>query len=129
MKTHTESIPAAVSLAYAAIMRSEVFRCDGPAIDLPRALTLLARAVHGRELPESVWSLGDYTESPLGDLLVGAYWSLTEWHAGQWSPSYAALCAVGTVFKPGCTSGPEPDSPEAAAYELCNEWFAAHPNQ
>ncbi len=124
----TKSYPAAVALAYRAIMNSEVFRTDGKPIDLPRALTLLGNAVHGRELDEFVWSsLGEFTEAPLGDLIVGAYWSLTEWHGGQSSPSYAALCSLGQVFSPGCTSAPEDDEPEATAYELVNAWFESHP--
>ena len=47
--------PAVVTLAYNAIMRSNVFKTDGPSIDLPRALTLLGRALHKRELPEGIW--------------------------------------------------------------------------
>jgi hypothetical protein len=124
----TKSYPAAVSLAYHAIMRSEVFRTDGNPIDLPRALQLLGKAVHGRDMDEFVWSaMGECTEAPLGDLIVGAYWALTEWHAGQSSPSYAAMCALGRVYSPGMSSGPEPESGEADAYELINAWFANHP--
>jgi len=126
----TESYPAAVVRAYEAIMNSTVFLATGKPIDLPRALTLLGNAVHGRELDEGAWStIGEHTEAPLGDLIVGAYWSLSEWHAGQSSASYAALCSLGQVFSPGCTSGPEPDSCEAIAYELCNAWFETHPRQ
>jgi hypothetical protein len=122
--------PAAISLAYHAIMRSEVFRLNGPHIDLPRALYLLGLAVHRpAELPEFIFDMGDCLNCTLGDLIAGAYWSLTEWHAGQASRSYAALCALGQVFKPGMTDGPEPDSGEATAYEMVNEWFATHPKQ
>lgn len=126
----TKSYPAAITLAYNAIMASEVFRTDGKPIDLPRALRLLGEAVHSHETDEFIWSsLGEFTEAPLGDLIVGAYWSLTEGHAGQSSPSYAAMTALGQVFSPGCTSGPEPDSGEAAACELVNAWFESHPKQ
>jgi hypothetical protein len=126
-----KSYPAAIVLAYNAIAKSEVFRTDGKPIDLPRALTLLGNAVHSHETDESIWScLGEHTEAPLGDLITGAYWSLTEWHAGQSSPSYAALCALGQVFSPGpCASGPEPDSCEAIAYDLIGQWFESHPHQ
>lgn len=125
-----KTIPAAIGITYRAIMNSEVFRLDGKPIDLPRALRLLGNAVHNHETDEFIWSaLGEHTEAPLGDLIVVAYWSLTEWHAGQSSPSYAAMCALGTVFSPGCSSAPEPDSPEYSAYELIGEWFAAHPLQ
>jgi len=120
-----KSYPAAIVLAYNVIMRSAVFRTDGKPIDLPRALSLLARAVHGRETDESIWScLGEHTEAPLGDLIIGAYWALTEWHAGQFSPEYAALCELGKVFPPGRTSGPEPGSGEAVAYEMIDAYFA-----
>jgi len=115
--------PAAITLAYNAIMRSEVFRNDGPQIDLPRALALLGDAAHNRETQEAIWSdLGEFTEAPLGDLIVGAYWALSEWHGGQGSPTYAALCSLGQVFSPGCADGPEPDSSEFTAYELVSSW-------
>jgi hypothetical protein len=126
----TKSYPAAITLAYNAIISSEVFRIDGKPIDLPRALRLLGKAVHSHETDEFIWSsLGEFTEAPLGDLIIGAYWTLTEWHAGQSSPSYAAMCSLGQVFSPGHASGPEPDSSEAIAYELIDQWFKNHPNQ
>lgn len=118
--------PSAIVAAYTAIIESEVFRNNGPAIDLPTALIELGNAVHENETDEFIWSsLGEHTEAPLGDLIVGAYWSLTEWHAGQYSPEYAALCALGQVFSPGMTSPPKPEDggAELAAYELCNAWF------
>lgn len=120
MKTY----PDAITRPYWAIMQSRVFRTDGPDIDLPAVLIDLANACHAEETDEFIWSdLGGHTEATLGDLLIGAYWSLTEWHAGQWSDTYAALCAIGRVFRPGCTNGPEPESGEATAYELINSYF------
>lgn len=65
---------------------------------------------------ETIWHLGEFGEYTLDALLVGAYWHFTEWHAGQWSSSYAALCAIGRVFNPGMTDGPEPDSSEYYVY-------------
>lgn len=116
--------PETIVAAYNAIMESEVFRLDGPDIDLPAALITLAKAVKSEETDEFIWSgLGEHTEAPLGDLIAGAYWSLSEWHAGQSSTSYAALCALGAIFSPGCASGPEEESGEASAYEMCNQWF------
>lgn len=122
MKSH----PAAIVLAYNAIMRSAVFRTDGKPIDLPRALSLLARAVHTHETDECIWtSIGESEECALGDLIVGAYWAMTDWHAGQSSPEYAALCALGQIYSPGpMTSGPESDSGEVIAYELISAYFA-----
>ena len=115
--------------AFNAILNSACFRLDGPEIDLPEALITLANAIHENETDESTWSLGEFLECDLGSLLIGAYWALSEWHGGQWSPEYAAMCAIGRVYRPGCgANGPEPDSSEATAYETCNEWFAArHP--
>jgi hypothetical protein len=52
---------------------------------------------------ESIWYIGEYGACSLADLIVGAYWHYTEWHAGQWSKGYAALCALGRVFDPGMT--------------------------
>lgn len=111
-----------ISRLYNRIMQSEVFLLNGKPIDLPQAIIALTNAVHSYD-GEIDWYLGEGTEAPLGDLIVGAYWALTEWHAGQSSDSYAALCALGQVFSPGCNSGPEPDSGEAAAYELVCQWF------
>jgi hypothetical protein len=117
--------PAAVSLAYHAIMRSDVFVLNGPPIDLPRALYLLGRALHERELPEHIWgSLGEFSDACLGDLVVGAYWSCSEWYNGQASDTYAAFCSLGQVFSPGMTSCPEPDASEFTAYELIGKWFS-----
>jgi hypothetical protein len=118
------SYPAAVTLAYNAIMRSSVFRTDGPAINLPRALALLGQAAHKYELPEGVWGcLGEGSDACLGDLIVGAYWALSEWHGGESSDTYVALCSLEQVFNPGMTNAPEPDESEFTAYELVCNWF------
>lgn len=123
MKT---SYPAAVTLTYSAIMRSNVFTLNGPAIDLPRALRLLGEVVHRYELPEGIWdSLGESSDARLGDLIVAAYWSCSEWHDGQFSPTYAALCSLGQVFSPGMACSPEPGDSEFTAYEQINKWFEA----
>jgi hypothetical protein len=121
----TTSYPAAVTLAYNAIMRSDVFRLNGPEIDLPRALSLLGQALHRHELTEGVWSLGEGSDACLGDLIVGAYWACGEWHGGQASDTYAALCSLGAIFSPGMTNAPESEDSEYIAYELVCEWFKA----
>ena len=127
MKTYPETI----TRPYWEIMKSSVFRTDGPAIDLPAVLAELGNAIADEDTSgdeyDYIWSsLGEHTEAPLGDLIVGAYWALTEWHGGQHSPEYAAMCALGLVFSPGCTGPPQGDdeSPESAAYELIGQWFA-----
>jgi hypothetical protein len=117
--------PAAVSLTYNAIMQSDVFRLDGPSIDLPRALTLLGQALHKYELPEGIWcSLGEFSEACLGDLVAGAYWACSEWHGGQFSDTYAALCSLGQVFSPNMSDAPDPEESEFTAYELIGKWFS-----
>lgn len=116
-----------IERAFHRIMRSSMWRTDGEAINLPAALIELGNAVADNETDESTWSLGgESLNCDLGSLIVGAYWSCTGWHAGQSSDSYAALCALGRVFSPGMTSGPEPDSSEFIAYETCNEWFRSN---
>lgn len=110
---------------YDSIMASEVFRLDGPAINLPEALMNLANAVHADESDEIDWYMGEHTEACLSDLLPGAYWALTEWHAGQNSETYAAMCAVGQVFNPGMTSRPQSSDDDSCfdAYQSIGGWF------
>lgn len=115
-----------IERAFFRIMRSAMFRTDGKEIDLPAALIELGNAVADNDTDESTWSLGEFLDCDLGSFFVGAYWSCSEWHAGRSSDSYAALCALGRVFSPGCTSGPEPDSADMDAYEACNSWFQSH---
>ena len=128
MKTTIESQLAIVAEKHDAIASSDIFRTDGKPIDLPQALIDLCEAVdavdHTDDATEFMWdSIGEHTEAPLGDLIVGAFWTLTEWHAGQSSPEYAALSALGNVFSPGCGCGPEPESGEATVYEMLSAWF------
>lgn len=78
----------------------------------------LANAVHDYQGDsDDLWYIGEYGACSLADFLVGAYWHYTEWHAGQASQSYVALCAIGQVFSPGM-SGPEDENP---AYQALNE--------
>ena len=119
--------PAAITLAYNAIMRSDVFKLNGPSINLPRALALLGQALHKYELQEGIWEgLGEFSEACLGDLIVGAYWACSEWHGGQFSNSYAALCSLSQVFSPGMSDAPDLEGSEFTAYELIGEWFKAN---
>lgn len=109
---------------YEEIMASEVFRLNGPKIALPEKLIELAQAIQAEN--ETDWNMGEFTEAPLSELVVGAYWALTEWHAGQWSESYAALCALGEIFQPGMSTAPDEDDPAFTAYELVNKWFESN---
>jgi len=74
------------------------------------ALITLANAVHNySDETEELWYIGEDDHISMDDLIVGAYWHFTEWHGGQWSKGYAALCALGTVFSPNMSSV-EPDN-------------------
>lgn len=65
------------------------------------ALIKLADTLATTETDESVWYIGECRTCCLDDLIIGAYWHYTEWHAGQYSKSYRALCALGQIFSPG----------------------------
>lgn len=102
------------------ITRSAVFRLDGDRIDVAAELQALAEAVHS-DTDSIEWDHGSESGASLGDLIVGAYWAMTECHGGQASPEYASLCALGRVFSPGrSATGPCPDSAEYDAYhDIC----------
>lgn len=114
--------PATTEAIFDSIMESSIFRLNGPKIDLCQALIDLCAAIKAEE--ETNWSLGECGECTLDSLLVGAYWSLTEWHAGQNSAEYAALCAIGSIFSPGSTSTPSEDDNEFIPYSAIGEYFA-----
>lgn len=100
-----------------AIVEKALTRVDST-LDYPRtieAIEKLANVTAETETDENVWYLGDFGYS-LYSILVGSYWHLTEWHGGQWSATYRAMCAVGVLFNPGCTNGPEPESCEMDVY-------------
>lgn len=85
---------------------------------LTDAIDLLARIVHDYPSDsDDIWYIGEFSSCTVDSLIVGAFWHYTEWHDGQRSPSYKALCSLGTVFHPGMTDGPEPDSPEYDCYK------------
>ena len=63
-------------------------------------LIVLANAVDAFEgETEEIWYIGEGYEC-LDDIITGAYWHLTEWHGGQASKSYAAMCALGSIYSP-----------------------------
>ena len=93
------------------VIDRSLFRIN-PTLDYSRitqALTKLANELTESDTDETVWCIGESGSCMLGDLIVGAYWHYTEWHKGQFSDEYAALCALGQVFSPGM-SGPEDDN-------------------
>ncbi len=82
---------------------------------------LLADKIHDYEGDNEDWLyLGEFDVTP-DSIMVGAYWHLTEWHRGQESASYRAMCQIGQVFSPGMSDGPEPDSSEMDFYQALNE--------
>jgi len=81
--------------------------------ELPQAIIRLCESINNyadEHDSEMLWYIGECTESALSDFIVGAYWHYTEWHGGQNSDSYAALCALGAIFQPGMTCPPDDDS-------------------
>ena len=114
--------------AFDAIMGSDIFRLNGPRIDLCAALEELAEAVHAEPEDSDGWIyLGEFSECTCADLIVGAYWALTEWHGGQWSDEYRAMCALSKVFSPGMSSAPteEDGGGEFEAYRAVGDYFQA----
>ena len=112
---------------YFRVIDRSLFFIDGT-LDYDRltaAITTLATLVHefdgDTDESESMWYIGEYGNCCLSDLIVGAFWHYTEWHGGQWSTGYAALSALGQVFSPGMTCGPEPDSCEYDVYVQMND--------
>ena len=104
-----------------AIVERAITRTDST-LDYPRtleAIERLAKEVSETETGVDVWYLGECTYS-LDSILVGSYWHLVEWHAGGSSDSYRAMCAVGSIFKPGFADGPEPNSCELDVYVELN---------
>ena len=75
---------------------------------------------------EELWYIGEHGYmGGIDNLIVGAYWHYTEWHGGQWSQGYAALCALGRVFSPNM-SMLDNDSPEYMTYEALEALAQRH---
>ena len=86
-----------------------------------RALELLGIAVNEYPGETEDWLYINDCSYGSEAFIVGGYWHLTEWHSGQWSDSYRAMSALGTVFSPGMTDGPEPESCEQDIYEMLEQ--------
>ena len=70
------------------------------------AIILLADQVHNFEGDSTeLWHIGECGACCLDDLIIGAYWHYTDWHKGQYSKEYEALCALGRVFEPNMSTG------------------------
>ena len=120
-------VSASTVAAFDTIARCSIFRTDGADIDLPAALIALADAVKGEDDDNDSWLyLGESSDCSCSDLIVGAYWALTEWHAGQYSDTYRALCALGGIYSPGMESAPTDDESSAYwPYKAISDHFAA----
>ena len=70
-------------------------------------------------------TVGQDSECDLCSLFIGSYWHLADHHSGQGSDSYRVLCKVGEVYKPGCCSGPQPETMEQDAYEMMERLYLA----
>lgn len=128
MDTHTAEHTPTLKEAYERIMASRLFRTDGEIIKLSQAFIDLVAAIKNEDTDSINWEMGDCTEACLSDLVVGAYWAFTECHGGQDCITYAALCALGTVFQPGCTGPPKsPEEGEWVAYEQVTFWLLNNP--
>lgn len=83
--------------------------------ELAEKFTELANLINAYEGDNDDWLYeGEGNECQLSDMLVGAYWHYTNWHSGQDSDSYAALCALGEVYQPNMAQPPaeEPEEDE-----------------
>lgn len=87
------------------------------------AIALLANTVREEETEEDVWSIGEFDMATLDSLLIGAYWFFSDYHSGQNSDEYAALCAIGEVFNPGISGGVEEDTTEKCVYKAFEDLF------
>jgi hypothetical protein len=67
---------------------------------ITETITRLANMIADSETSEETWWIESTYLCGLEDVITGAYWHYTEWHRGQDSPEYAALCALGKVYSP-----------------------------
>jgi len=81
------------------------------------AFKRLCEELSSVETDESVWQIGEFEAADLGSLLVGTYWFLSDYHSGQDSEEYEALCDAGDIYSPNMATGPEPDSSEELVYQ------------
>ncbi len=88
---------------------------------ITETITRLSNLITDSETDESTWWMGGDSYVGLADLIAGAYWHFTEWHAGQSSQGYEALCALGEVFNPGMSGLDEDNFSEKETYDLLND--------
>ena len=71
----------------------------------PRVIEVLTRLANSiKETDESeledIWYLGETSYECLIDLITGAYWHFVHHSGGQASDTYAAQCALGSIYSP-----------------------------
>jgi hypothetical protein len=83
----------------------------------------LANGINEFEGETEEWIyLGEHSEASLDELIIGAFWHYTEWHSGQHSKSYAAYCALNTVYQPNMACAPADSEDEGyATYTMLDE--------
>lgn len=92
--------------------------------DTTQAFIELATSIKGYSGDNEDWVyLGEGLSCSLTDLITGAFWHFTNWHGGQSSSTYAALCALNSIYQPGMSSPPckEDDSSESHAMKVLHE--------
>jgi len=100
MKRKTDAERSETEKIFWKIQGSEVFERKGQEIDLMGELIALCDSMRKNKVPDREWSLGEDYGFTMADLMTGSYCALAELHAGQHSETYAALCAVATIYQP-----------------------------
>ena len=70
--------------------------------EITEAIITLSNEVHNYNDSdtESLWWIGEGGYCDLVDMITGAYWHYSEWHAGQSSQGYLALSTLGQIYTP-----------------------------
>jgi len=100
MKRKTDAERSEHEKIFWKIQGSEVFEKKGQEIHLMWELIALCYSIQQNKITEREWYLGEDYGFTMGDLIVGAYYALEELHGGQYSDTYAALCALGSIYQP-----------------------------
>ena len=82
--------------------------------ELTHCIISLANVV--KDADEVDWFVNEDSGVSLDSLIVGAFWHYSEWHDGQYSDSYLALCALGSIYSPSMECGCDEDTPEHDVY-------------
>ena len=78
---------------------------------LVQTFIVFANVVNKEDYEDDFWSIGEFETADIGSVLEGAYWFFSDYHSGQFSDEYKALCAIGKVFSHGrCSNGVDPDN-------------------